>query len=182
MNRVLIIGISGAGKSTFGALLAARTGLPLIHLDREFWQPGWRIMPRDRWRAKVAELVSGDRWIVEGNYSATLDIRLPRADTVLWFDYPRRVALARIAKRIATTYGRVRSDMGAGCPEKLDLEFLRWVWNFPRQSRPLIADALALHGQHARLAVFRRDRDWRHCLDALPSDAKARQQHDGDAR
>ena len=67
---------------------AHQTGLPLIHLDKEFWQPGWVQTPRPEWRAKVAELAAGERWIMDGNYDSSLDLRLPRADTVLWFDYP----------------------------------------------------------------------------------------------
>ena len=167
MNRVLIIGISGAGNSTFGRVLAERTRLALVHLDAEFWQPGWRETPRPLWRETVARLVIGERWILEGNYSATLDIRLPRADTVLWFDYPRWIALPRIMKRIATTHGHVRADMAPGCPEQFDAEFLRWVWNFPRDSRPLIVSALAEHGGHLRPVIFRRDDDVARFLDSL---------------
>lgn len=86
MHRVLVIGISGAGKSTFSRALANATGLPLIHLDKEFWQPGWVQTPRLNWRAKVTELAAGERWIMDGNYDSSLDLRLPRADTALWFD------------------------------------------------------------------------------------------------
>src|SRR5262245_42711291 len=97
MQRVLVIGISGAGKSTFARELAQRSGLPLIHLDREFWQPGWKITPEPEWRSKVAALAAREAWIMDGGYSASLDLRLPRADTVIWFDYPRARCLRRIA-------------------------------------------------------------------------------------
>ena len=147
MQRVLVIGIPGAGKSTFSRKLAARTGLPLIHLDREFWQPGWRITPREQWRAKVAALVAREAWVMDGNYGASLDLRLPRADTVAWFDYPRRVALRRVLWRIATTYGRVREDLAPGCPEKVDWEFLRYVWDFPGKERSQVVAMLAEHGR-----------------------------------
>ena len=136
-------------------------------LDQEFWQPGWRATPAAAWRARVADLVNGDRWIIEGNYSGTLDIRLPRADCALWFDYPRWIAFPRIAKRIITSYGQVRPDMAPGCPEQIDRGFLRWVWDFPAQSRPLIVAALAKHGQHLTPHIFRRDRDWARWLDRL---------------
>ena len=136
MQRVLVIGIPGAGKSTFSRALAERTGLPLIHLDKEFWQPGWKITPREQWRAKVAALVAREAWVMDGNYDSSLDLRLPRADAVVWFDYPRRVALPRVLWRVAKTYGRVREDLAPGCPEKVDWEFLRYVWDFPGKERP----------------------------------------------
>lgn len=173
MRRVLIIGISGAGKTTFARALAARTGLPLVHLDREFWRPGWVPAPREPWRARVAELVQADDWILEGNFDSSLDLRLPRADTVLWFDYPRRIALPRIAKRFVTNYGTVRPDMGLGCPEKIDWEFIRWIWNFPAEARPQIVAALANHGSHLERHVFRRDKEVRVFLDSLPPPVKA---------
>jgi adenylate kinase family enzyme len=159
MQRVLVIGISGAGKSTFTRALAARTGLPVIHLDIEFWQPGWKITPRDQWRPKVAELVQRDAWIMDGNFGATLDLRLPRADRVVWFDYPRLVCLRRAIWRVLTTYGQVRADLAPGCPEKFDLEFLRYIWDFNAKSRPQIVTMLAEHGRHLEPVVFRRDRD-----------------------
>jgi adenylate kinase family enzyme len=167
MQRVLVIGISGAGKSTFSGALAARTGLPIIHLDTEFWQPGWKITPRREWRAKVAQLVERESWIMDGSYGSSLDLRLPRADTLLWFDYPRHVCLRRVIWRIATTYGRVREDLAPGCPEQLDLEFLRFVWDFNTKSRPQIVSMLAEHGQHLQPVVFRRDRDVARFLDRL---------------
>jgi adenylate kinase family enzyme len=167
MRRVLVIGISGAGKSTFSRALAAKTGLPLIHLDTEFWRPGWKITPREQWRAKVAELIEREAWIMDGSFGATLDLRLPRADTVVWFDYPRHACLRRALWRVATTYGRVREDLAPGCPEKLDLEFLRYIWDFNANSRPQIVTMLAQHGRHLDPVVFRRDRDVARYLDGL---------------
>src|SRR6202521_6363060 len=160
MQRVLVIGISGAGKSTFSRALAPKTGLPLIHLDREFWQPGWKITPRETWRAKVADLVARDAWIMDGSFGASLDLRLPRADTVIWFDYPRVRCLRRVAWRVLTTYGRVRPDLAPGCPEQLDWEFLRYVWDFNANSRPTIVTALQQsYPREASLITFHRDRD-----------------------
>lgn len=157
MQRVLVIGISGAGKSTFGRTLASKTGLPLVHLDQEFWRPGWVETPRSEWRARVTELVARERWIVEGNYAGTLDLRLPRADTVIWFDYPTEKCIRRVLRRSVSTYRQVRADMAAGCPERLDWEFLRYVWQFNRRERPKIVAILAKHARHLDPVVFRRD-------------------------
>jgi len=159
MQRVLIIGIPGAGKSTFARKLAAKTGLPLIHLDAEFWKPGWKVTERAEWRARLAKLAEREAWIMDGNYGASLELRLPRADTVMWFDYPRLVCLWRVLRRVATTYGRVRPDLAPGCPEQFDGEFLRFIWNFNANSRPQIVAMLAEHGGHLSPIVFRRDLD-----------------------
>jgi len=160
MRRVLVIGISGAGKSTLSHALALKTGLPLIHLDSEFWQPGWKITPSPQWRAKVGELVERDAWIMDGNYGGTLDLRLPRADTVVWFDYPTRVCLRRAIWRVLSSYGQVRPDLAPGCPERLDLEFLRYIWDFNAKSRPQILSPLRHHyPREAPLIVVRRNRE-----------------------
>jgi adenylate kinase family enzyme len=169
MQRVLVIGISGAGKSRFTRALGARTGLPIIHLDTEFWQPGWKITPREQWCPKVAGLVERDAWIMDGNFGATLDLRLPRADTVVWFDYPRLLCIGRALWRVVTNYGRVRDDLAPGCPEKLDLEFLRYIWDFNAKTRPQIVTMLAEHGRHLEPVVFRRDRDVARFLDGPPA-------------
>ncbi len=159
MQRVLVIGIPGAGKSTFSLALAGRTGLPIIHLDREFWQPNWVQTPRPEWRARVQELAAGERWVMDGNYDSSLDLRLPRADTVFWFDYPRFKCLRRAIWRAVRGYGRVRSDVGEGCPERIDLEFLRYIWTFNAKERPRVVASLAKFGPHIDPVVFRRDDD-----------------------
>ncbi|MSO96553.1 MAG: hypothetical protein EXQ81_12335 [Thermoleophilia bacterium] len=87
-HRVLVTGLTGSGKSTFSRLLAARTGLPLIHLDLHFWKPGWVAPPEDEWREKQSGLLAGDAWIADGNYNETLDLRLELADTVVFLETP----------------------------------------------------------------------------------------------
>jgi adenylate kinase family enzyme len=159
LRRVLIIGISGAGKSTFARRFGAITQLPVIHLDREFWQPDWRPTALQAWRNRVLELAAQPAWIMDGNYSGTLGLRLPRADTVIWFDYPRRKVFPRLARRIIGSYGIARPDMADGCPERIDPEFLRWVWEFPSKSRPQIVAALQAYAPQLAPIVFRRDKD-----------------------
>jgi adenylate kinase family enzyme len=87
MNRVLVVGNAGAGKSTFARRLGGTLGLPVIHLDSYFWQPGWQIPETSAWRAQLIALASSPAWVMDGNYFNTFDIRLPRADSLVWLDY-----------------------------------------------------------------------------------------------
>ena len=145
MKRVLVIGSGGAGKSTFARRLGERLGLPVIHLDRIYWRAGWVEPPKDEWRRKVEELCAGDEWVMDGNYSGTLDVRLAACDTVIFLDLPRTVCTWRIVKRALTYRGASRPDMAEGCREQLNkdfLIFLLWVWDYPRRSRPKIRERL----------------------------------------
>ena len=144
MQRVLVIGSSGAGKSTFARHLGEATGLPVIHLDSVYWKAGWVESDKEEWRDKVAEIVTGDRWVIDGNYSGTLEMRLAACDTVIFLDLSRFVCMWRIFKRGLTYRGRTRPDMAAGCDEKMpDLEFIKWTWQYPTRSRPKVLRRLA---------------------------------------
>ncbi len=141
MQRVAIVGSPGAGKTTFSRQLAERTGLPLVHLDEQFWRPGWVETPRDEWIDRQSELVAAPRWIIEGNYSRTFDLRFARADTLLVLRAPRLVCVTRILGRVMREWHL--ETQAPGCPEHFDLDFLRLVWNFPRQSVPRLDEALS---------------------------------------
>jgi len=135
MQRILVIGSPGAGKSTLATELARRTGLPLIHLDREQWRSGWVETPKDEWHRKVVELAARDRWIMDGNYGGTLAQRLERADTVVDLEFPAWRCVWRILKRVTQSRGRVRPDMAEGCPEQFNLGFLVYAATFPFSAR-----------------------------------------------
>jgi adenylate kinase family enzyme len=141
VNRVAIVGSGGSGKSTFARGLSQITGLRLFHLDEYYWRPGWVETPREEWRAVQSELVADERWIIEGNYSGTYDLRFDRVDTVIVLSPSRRVCVYRVLKRVAVNWHR--DVQAAGCPERLDISFLHWVWRFPYDARPLLDQALA---------------------------------------
>ena len=148
MERIAIVGPGGAGKSTFAVALGTATGLPVVHLDRLFWRPGWVETPREEWRDRQRELFAADRWIADGNYGGTLDERVGRADTVIIVSRSRWACVASAVWRTARNHGRaVQAD---GCPERFDVDFYRWIWNYDRDSRPRLDDALA---RHTRLDV-----------------------------
>jgi adenylate kinase family enzyme len=133
---VLVIGSGGAGKPTLARELAAATGLPLVHLDRLYWRPGWVPTPTDEWRDVVRHLVERDAWVIDGNFASTLRLRLEAADTAVFLDVPRARCLARIVRRRFRFHGRTRPDLTPGCPEHVDWEFVRWIWTYPSHRRP----------------------------------------------
>ena len=138
MKRIIIIGSGGAGKSTLARKLGELTNLPVIHLDSVFWKPYWTPTPKDEWTKSVAEIISAEKWIVDGNFGSTMDIRIQRADTIILLDLPPMVCVYSVVKRVLKHRNKTRPDMGADCPEKADLEFLKWVWNFRRKSLPTV--------------------------------------------
>lgn len=142
MQRVLVIGCSGAGKSTLARKLGEKTGLPVVHLDALFWEPGWVESSRDVFDARLMAELEKPAWIIDGNYARTLAMRLEKCDTVIYLDFPGLVCIFGVLKRVLTTYGTVRPDMPEGCPERFDWEFLKWVWNFNCENRTKIYAAL----------------------------------------
>lgn len=107
-----------------------------MHLDAINWNPGWVQSEVGRFRQRVAEAAARDAWVMDGNYTAHLDLRLPRAEAVIWLDLPRHVYFARAVWRSIRNYGRERDDLGPGCPEHLELSFFSsWVWTYPTRSR-----------------------------------------------
>ena len=165
MQRVLVIGSPGAGKSTFARALASRTGLPLIHLDAHYHLPGWVEPAEDAWRARLETLVSQESWIIDGNYGGSMDYRLARADSAILLDYPTWLCLWRALKRIVTLHGTVRPDAPAGCPERFDWEFLAYIAAFRRAKSPAIEARLARFG--GAVVRFRRAAEAQAFLDAL---------------
>jgi adenylate kinase family enzyme len=142
MKRILIIGSAGSGKSTLAKELGKVLNLPIIHLDKYYWKPNWIPTPDDEWNQFIAEVVNQEEWVMDGNYSRTLELRLKRADTVIFLDLPRILCLYRIFKRRIQYHGKTRPDLNEECPEKLDWEFVKWVWNYRKRSRPKILNLL----------------------------------------
>jgi adenylate kinase family enzyme len=130
VERVLVIGSPGAGKSTLSVEVARLAGLPLIHLDRLHWKPGWVESGREEFDSKLRDVLAGERWVIDGNYGRTLPLRLTRADTVIDLDLPRWQCVLGILRRAAAHRGKTRSDMADGCPERIDWEFLAYTLRF----------------------------------------------------
>ncbi len=167
MRRVAILGAPGSGKSTFAAALAARLELPLVHLDQLYWEAGWVVAAPEVFRQRCEQAVAQERWVIDGTYSNTFDLRIPAADHIFWFDRTRVFCLYRVLRRSVSSYGQVRSDMAPGCPERLDWEFLRYVWFFNATRRPRILAALDQYEACGRTRIIRSDAEAQMILEGL---------------
>ena len=146
MERVVILGPVGSGKSRLAAKLAERTKLPVIHLDLLFWRPGWTPAPQEEARQALREALAAERWILDGNFlpeeSEGWDERFERADTVVFLDVARRTCLRRVVGRALRDRGARRPDLPEGCEEGLGLDVIRWIWSYSRQERPRVLSLL----------------------------------------
>jgi len=118
MERVMIIGCGGAGKSTLARRLGEKTGLPVVHLDQIWWAPGnWQHTSREEFDAQLMREMDRPRWILDGNYNRTMELRLNHCDTVIYLDMPRMVCLKNWIGRVIKNWGHARADMAQGCSE-----------------------------------------------------------------
>jgi adenylate kinase family enzyme len=130
MNRIMIIGQPGSGKSTLAQALGARTGLPVIHIDRIHWQSGWVERSKAEKTRLCLEAEQRERWIFEGGHSATWHSRVARADMLVCLERPVILRTWRVLRRAILGLGRTRPDMAEGCPERLRSlpEFIGYIW------------------------------------------------------
>lgn len=147
MQRVVVIGCSGSGKSTLARELAARTGIPACHLDRLYWQPGWKPPTEmGAFRRAVDEVVAGERWIMDGGFfDSAGSARFARADVVVLFELPTALCLYRAIRRWWTYRGQTRPDLAPGCPEQLDFEFYRYIVTYRSIVLPQAEASIAAH-------------------------------------
>src|SRR6476620_3739060 len=111
MQRILVMGSSGSGKSTFTRRLSAITGLPMVSLDAMFWKPGWVESDAAEFDRRLVEAAHQPRWIMDGNFpSHVTELRRNLADAVIWFDLPTRTCVTGILARILKSYGSVRPE------------------------------------------------------------------------
>ncbi len=142
MKKISIIGSGGAGKSTLAKRLSSKLNIPLYHLDSIFWKPGWVETERSEWIGIQQKLCKGPEWIMDGNYGGTMQIRLDASDTVIFLDFNRFFCLYRAVYRYIKYYGRSRPDMAKGCNEQLDLDFIKWIYEYPKTKKPNILQNL----------------------------------------
>lgn len=165
MQRVLIIGPCGSGKSTLARELGPKLGLTVFHMDQLNWKTGWVESSKDEIRERLSAILAMDRWLIDGNYGGTLEPRLKRADTIVYLDYPIRLCVGRLLRRIWTYRGRTRPDMTEGCPERFDLPFLFYLirWN----SGPRLRTEAKLKGHEGKVIRMKSPQELDRWMDSL---------------
>lgn len=162
MNRVVIAGCPGAGKTTAAKRLGALSGLPVVHLDQHYWKPDWTRPETADWVHRQRSLCEAPRWIMDGNYGSTLNIRLEAADTVLVLDYPTLTCVRRLLMRVLFGLGRnLDGAMPEGCRERIDIGFFRFVLNYRKHRR--LGDLKQVMSFEGRRHIFGHPRE----LDAF---------------
>jgi adenylate kinase family enzyme len=154
MKRIAIVGCGGAGKSTLARQLGEILQLPVIHLDQQFWQPGWQMRPRKEEQEIVEKIAGREEWIIDGNYQSTMAPRFEAADTIIFLDFPTLLCLQRVIKRFFKYRGTTRPDMTEGCPEKLDWEFIFWILRYRKSYRPVVLATIAQYAPERKVLIF----------------------------
>lgn len=149
MKKVIIIGCPGAGKSTFARKLSAKTDLPLYYLDMIWHRHDRTTLSREEFVRYIEQIMSGDKWIIDGNYIHTLPLRLSRCDSVFFLDFPLDICLSGAEERI----GKEREDM-PWTDDRMDPEFRQWIIDFPTQQAPEIRKLLAECDRDIDITVF----------------------------
>ena len=169
-HRVLVDGMMGSGKSTFSCALAAKIGLPLIHLDLHYWGPGWVRPSDDEWRERQATLLAGEEWIIEGNYNETLALRLDRAETVVFLDTPWWLCASRAFVRgIRKPVG----EMPEGCQDSRSRRLRdEWggvgrIWRNRRSEPAYARSEIVRHESDTTVHVLHSRREAKEFLDAV---------------
>lgn len=150
MERIMVIGCPGSGKSTFSREFHKITGIPLFHLDMMYWNADRTTVDKVIFRERLLDTLKKSEWIIDGNYGSTIELRLKECDTVIFLDYPLEVCLEGIKER----RGKVRTDMPwVEAEDEEDAEFIEFIKNYNSQSRPHVMELLDKYS-HKKIIIF----------------------------
>ncbi len=150
MKRVIVIGCPGSGKTTFAEKLNKITGLPLYYLDAIWHKPDKTHIPRDEFDQRISEIFATDEWIIDGNYSRTIEMRLKECDTVIFFDLPTEVCLQGATERL----GKGRYDL-PWIEKELDPEFEGFIKSFSDNSLPKLYALIEKYRAEKQVVIFK---------------------------
>ena len=162
MQKVIVIGSPGAEKSTFSRKLRDATGLPLYYLDMIWHRPDKTNISREELTARQEEIIKTPKWIIDGNYLSTMELRLKNCDTVFFLDYPLEVCLAGAKARIGTK----REDI-PWIETEFDQEFKQWILDFPKDQLPIIYQLLEKYKKNRTVHIFKSREEAEHYLVSI---------------
>ena len=169
VERVTIVGCGGSGKSYVARELGRLLDLPVIHMDAVYFDDQWNPLPIERFEAVQRELIAAPRWVIDGNYNSTVQVRLEAADSVVFMDLPTRVCLWGILSR-QLRHGRGQNDQN-GVYNRITGDVLRYVLGYRRKMRPKVLAKIDRHASGARLIMLTSRRQTRRFLRQVASSA-----------
>ncbi len=164
MERIIIIGSCGAGKTTLSLELSKKLGLPLVHLDKLHHIGFWQERPKEEFDELLVSELEKPKWIIDGNYNRTIPLRMKYCDTVIFLDFSRLVCLWGVIKRLIKYHGKTRPDMGGECRERFDPEFIKYVWNFNKLHRKNYLEMLD-EAKDKKVIIFKNRREVKRFLN-----------------
>ncbi len=151
----MIMGSAGSGKSTLAKELSKRTGIEAIHLDKEFWNPGWILTEKPEQIVLHKAFMKRDSWIIDGNYNASLESRTKEADLIIFLDMPLYLCMYRVISRYFKNKGKSRVDMAVGCEEKIDKEFINYIFYYHRKKKFTDLDLLSKMADKSKIVMLK---------------------------
>lgn len=170
MFKVIVIGSPGAGKSTFARKLRDMTGLPLYYLDMLWHRPDQTNISKEAFDTRLGEMLKTDKWIIDGNYLRTLEMRLRECDTVFLMDYPLEVCILGAQSRI----GKKREDL-PWVESEFDEEFKQWIIDFPKNQLPRTYELLSQYRESSNIIIFRSRKEAEEYLEGMAYISRTRQ-------
>lgn len=151
MNKIIIIGCPGSGKSTFSKALHDKTRIPLFHLDMMFWNADRTTVEKSVFRKRLSNVLQLNQWIIDGNYQSTMELRLQECDTIFFLDYSLDTCLDGVRAR----RGKARADMPWIEPEQEeDAEFIEFIKNYRLENRPIVLELLKKY-EYKKIYIFK---------------------------
>ncbi|TWT08007.1 DNA topology modulation protein [Planococcus sp. CPCC 101016] len=167
MKRIAFIGSGGSGKSTLAQKLGRKLNIEVYHLDTLLWKPNWEPTTKEEQKRIQLGLIKREQWIIDGNYNGTMDIRLEAADTIIFLDFNRVLCTYRVLKRAIKYYNRKRPDMAEGVNERLDFNFIKWVWDYPKKIRPIVMRRLENLPENKKVIILKSPKEAHQFLEIV---------------